>query len=1452
MEDLPDICALDYLVGTLATAYKGSLQSLICRDFCIKQAPQGLVFTGRILALPSGNIQACLIQSGIEIDRAPVVDGIFELNSERDILQRDSSLQIDILQEGRHIGTFLLKQISGSETYISAIELSEDLRGLNMRLLHESIRSKPGLNEKAEKIISFMASTKKDWKQIIPDLTVFMNDLFWYKRDAFYLWFDPINRILLRALKTLQGPERERAVRNLTALAELVSEKEEDPVLRKNYLSRWSELIVSERVEPGLNLKAFFRIIPSIQKSAPRAVADELKRFILHSLARSLEGMPVISREPLDILGKHLPHRERLRISLFLQENREKLIREISGLTSGIPEEPDEGIEEALTLIETDPLEVILSGIIRACDSIERNDLIYLLTNLFRFLKPIQPEGLIKNSHRVRSMLTLFLRNRDFKAFSILLDEVSSKEESIRREVLLSEQLGEEILSTEDRAIRRVYLDNLKKVFIPPPSITGTSEETWAWRFNREHLSTLKSFMKILSLGLPEVREILIGVACNLAITDVYIPDEALFQRQITEILNSSLPRTDFLPLYLLIKQLPVFFNDVGASGNLRDLSTEIDSWGNDPLLYFLRKQIHVNASPRNIDLVKSIMETWVSGETLSLAHLVPDEILQSIDPGKINEYSGPFRLLLEERGLLVGKKILFKKLATLPSEVLKEGVSSLTAGTEVKKKVLLLILIFQEVLRKYSLLSASPSTGESIPSILDEEIKKIAVSINVIKDEEQAVPQESLYFKRHIAFGIPSVIGSYHEQNFDAMKEMLIAENRISLLIEDFLERMEGPAGEEKITLSLSVMILDALSRLLELLGLGNQKIEENVVILRNNVLETGQMMDILRMIQKELTWQMEVLYREFHPPFRSLLDNLPESHMPEHLRRVAPERTGRERKLADILIRKLLGRITGLEELDRVLNRLIQGLETGTIVREPDEMIQEGRGKDRTLYLYDETGEDEAILNAPRIGSKALNLILLKKRGLPVPPGAVFSASLTENSEKFFSTGEADRLIRKAVSHIEELSGLNYGKSERPLFLSVRSGSYVSMPGILSSILYVGFNEETLAGFVRYSGNGWLALDSYRRFIEHYGTVVFGLEEKIFDLMKEDVLHRRSLSDFEDLDGPSLKDLITRYLKTLTDAGFSIPEDPYLQLRESINGVYRSWLSDKAVRFRRAMGISDSWGTAVTLMQMIYGNDRGAGAAVFFTRKPFTMEKGIYGEIREAATGDDIVYGRINNRPISRDQDGGERMSLEETDPSLFSLYNEIAGRVEDTMGGLPQEVESAYIRREDSAGIYILQTKRMEFHRGYTDRFHDVCRMESNIIGRGIGVHGGALSGVASFSEDPAELKRLRDEYEMPVILLRTDTSTDDASLMPDLDGLITARGGATSHAAILAQKFDLTAVVGCRTLEIKERPTGERYGIIGGMEFNEGDQISLDGATGIIYSGVCTITEKRDGF
>jgi len=275
--------------------------------------------------------------------------------------------------------------------------------------------------------------------------------------------------------------------------------------------------------------------------------------------------------------------------------------------------------------------------------------------------------------------------------------------------------------------------------------------------------------------------------------------------------------------------------------------------------------------------------------------------------------------------------------------------------------------------------------------------------------------------------------------------------------------------------------------------------------------------------------------------------------------------------------------------------------------------------------------------------------------------------------------------------------------------------------------------------------------------------------------------------------------------------------------------------------------MAVSDRWGTAVTLMSMVYGNREGSGAAVFFTRVPVSFEKGIFGEVRETATGDDLVYGHFMNRPLAQSQTNhGD--SLQDLDPQLYRLFCETAEKVEDAMGGLPQEVESAYVTEGDKRRIYVVQTKRMEFRRGPTEKFQESCKMESSVIGRGIGVYGGALSGVACFSASPADIAKLKLRANKPVILLRKETDTEDVAAMPSINGIVTSIGGATSHAAILSQKFSLTAVVGCSDMSIRTDTGNFPYALIGGVEIREGSEISIDGSTGLVYSGFCAAARQ----
>ncbi len=390
---------------------------------------------------------------------------------------------------------------------------------------------------------------------------------------------------------------------------------------------------------------------------------------------------------------------------------------------------------------------------------------------------------------------------------------------------------------------------------------------------------------------------------------------------------------------------------------------------------------------------------------------------------------------------------------------------------------------------------------------------------------------------------------------------------------------------------------------------------------------------------------------------------------------------------------------------------------------------------------------------------------------------------------------------------------------------------------------------NMETLRAFASSTGDSRLSWDSYRRFLYHYATIVLDLDEKIFGDINAEFIGQISKTNLEELNAVEMTEIVRLYKNELTRRGLAIPEDVYEQLMESVKAVYRSWYGEKAVHFRTAMKISEHWGTAVLLMQMISGNRKGSGASVFFTRKPSSLEKGVYGDTRETATGDDLVYGRLISRPLTKTQALQGQTSLEEEDPVLFAMHEVLAAKIESAMGSLPQEVEATYVTGpEGKRKIYVLQTRRMEFHRGFIKHFQDICMMESNIIGRGVGVHGGALSGTATFSASPAQIDSIKKETGIPVILLRKSSSTDDVSLMPHIDGMVTSAGGATSHAAILAQKFGLAAVVGCSDMEIGIDEKGAPFAQIGNYLVTEGTLISIDGSTGLVYSGTCEFTTE----
>jgi pyruvate, orthophosphate dikinase len=313
--------------------------------------------------------------------------------------------------------------------------------------------------------------------------------------------------------------------------------------------------------------------------------------------------------------------------------------------------------------------------------------------------------------------------------------------------------------------------------------------------------------------------------------------------------------------------------------------------------------------------------------------------------------------------------------------------------------------------------------------------------------------------------------------------------------------------------------------------------------------------------------------------------------------------------------------------------------------------------------------------------------------------------------------------------------------------------------MPGIMTTILYCGMNTEICRAVAALPGNERFAWDSYRRFIEDYSAAVFKLDDKILGRILAGFMQKKKILSVDDLEADHLEAITELYMDGLAQKRHPIPQDAHIQLEASVRAVYASWSREKAVQFRKAMAISEYWGTAVLLMQMIPCNRKGSGASVFFTRDPVSLEKGIYGETRESATGDDLVGGRLISRPVSRAQESKGKVSLETSDHVLFALHAELAGRIEEAMGGLPQEVEAAYVAGPDGVrSIHALQTRRMEYQPGEVSSYEEICRLDTKMMGRGIGVHGGVLSGVAAFAGSVSELKKARRKAGAPLILIR----------------------------------------------------------------------------------------------
>jgi len=519
--------------------------------------------------------------------------------------------------------------------------------------------------------------------------------------------------------------------------------------------------------------------------------------------------------------------------------------------------------------------------------------------------------------------------------------------------------------------------------------------------------------------------------------------------------------------------------------------------------------------------------------------------------------------------------------------------------------------------------------------------------------------------------------------------------------------------------------------------------------------------------------------------------------------------------------------------------------------------------------VYFFGDGAAEGGATMKPLLGSKGANLAEMANIGIPVPPGFTVSTRVClQYLADRALPAEAHDQIRAAMGRLERATGRTFGGAQSPLLVSVRSGGAVSMPGMMDTILNLGLNDATVQALAQESGNPSFAYDSFRRLIQMYGDVVCALkalpgEEDPFEAGIEAAKAARGATREIDLPPDDLRALVARFKGMVArSAGQPFPEDPWDQLWGAIEAVFRSWNNRRAVEYRRVHRIPDDMGTAVNIVAMVYGNmGEDCGTGVAFTRNPSTGEPQLYGEFLINAQGEDVVAGTRDPQPLS-DMAGWLPRSYEqllETARRLERHYREVQDLEFTIERGRLYLLQTRTGKRTGTAAVRVavdmvregLITRAEALRRVDPDQLNQLLHPTVDPdqplaeIARGLPASPGAAVGMAVFDAETAVERAGRGD---PVILVRRETSPDDFHGMAVARAILTARGGMTSHAAVVARGMGKSCVAGAKEIEVDE---GRRLFRSRGHEVHEGDWITLDGSSGGVILGKAALVAPTPG-
>ncbi|MDD3293203.1 MAG: PEP/pyruvate-binding domain-containing protein [Geobacteraceae bacterium] len=1019
--------------------------------------------------------------------------------------------------------------------------------------------------------------------------------------------------------------------------------------------------------------------------------------------------------------------------------------------------------------------------------------------------------------------------------------------------------LGREVIDLGNQAIINRFVDRLICFGFVPGNVFGISPD-WQVCIDKNHIKNIRVWMELIECSPGRMLKLHSALIVNLRVRGIFISDTDLFQRDITRLLNS-----DIAPIYKMVKQLarifPVYFNEIGAEGDLRDITTRMDevSFRQDRLIHFLRKQLHTESNNTHIELARRIIRYWHNGIAEPLRDIIPQDVFCSLNNS--GEWFEPVH------GIVVS---LCEAHGLEPEELLEK--ENLNPAKQLKGYPKRDQIRFRGLLDIYKLLKTKYTLDyhQIIPVMKqlhifpDDEIEEFRGQLEgrnaeaalrrvyyfmerlreIILDPEKSEPCEDIYHKRHIAAGIPSMYGKYHEAKFEALGLTF----RLERLAVALMTQLIGQINMNYIT----AKSLRKIARIMELFrhgllldGITNQGLDSNLKMFQYSLTSASftldQYVNLFQFMAQNIREIIhEYFLRNFDNPLKTVANQQIRQNHP------AGEIDVQEvHRISEKFYREVLSSAFLVQQLDNFISDVLNTLRTMVESLTP-EVLRNIMSFDPDLIIspiYRATSEMD---NQIFLGAKAYFLKQLYAQDFPIPPGFVLTTELFRHRRAIQRhpelTAEIEELVKQKLSELEGITGKRLGDPERPLLFSVRSGTAISMPGAMDTYLNVGMNDRVAEGLSRKPDMGWTAWDCYRRFLQGWG-MAHGIPRDEFDRRMSHFkqLHQVARKvQFSDL---QMRELTFSYRDLLKDHHVPVEQDPFRQIMQAILSTMDSWYTERARTYRRHLQIAEEWGTAVIVQQMVLGNlGADSGTGVVFTRDPLEDKPGVslYGDFTLFSQGEDVVSGLVHTLPISEKQrkniPGNIRISLEKDFPDVYKELLYRSKLLVESFGYNHQELEFTF-ESPSKEDFYILQTRDYT-----TSEPEKLCvfaadQKSMQFLGSGIGIGGGAMNGVLVF--DREDLANASTAFPgKKKILVRPDTVPDDIDMIFECDGLLTARGGATSHAAVTAARLGKICIVNCKVLQVAET---EKKCFISEVELSLGDEIAIDGRLGNIYRG-----------